>query len=146
MRMILAVAALTLGAVPVASQTRAVDETALRARVVAFEAAINTRDMAGLAALYASDADLIVIDGPLVAGRASIQAATERDWGTGSATRRITLTVTGIRFIGSDIAVINTRARFNEGPVREDRGTWIAVRQAGNWLIAALRVLPAARQ
>ena len=146
MRMILAAAVLTLCAAPVSAQARAADETALRARVTAFEVAINKRDMAGLAALYAPDADLIVIDGPTVSGRAAIQAAAQRDWGIGPATRRISLTVTNIRFVGPDVAVINTRAVFNEGPVREDRGTWIAVRQAGSWLIAALRVLPAAKQ
>ena len=77
MRMILAAAVLTLCAAPVSAQARAADETALRARVTAFEVAINKRDMAGLAALYAPDADLIVIDGPTVSGRAGIQAAAQ---------------------------------------------------------------------
>ncbi len=147
MRTFLVVAVLALGAAPVFSQSRVADETALRTRVAAFEAAINKRDMAGVAALYAPDADLIVIDGPLVTGRAAIQTTTQRDWGTGAATRRISLTVTGIRFLGSDVAIVNTRAQFNEGPVKEDRGTWVAARQpGGDWLISALRVMPAARQ
>lgn len=146
MRTFLVVAALTLGVAPVFAQSRVADETALRARVAAFEAAINKRDMAGLAALYAPDADLIVIDGLLVAGRAAIQAATQRDWAA-APTRRISLTVRGIRFLAPDIAIVNTRAQFNEGPVKEDRGTWVAVRQSsGDWLISALRVMPAARQ
>jgi uncharacterized protein (TIGR02246 family) len=144
MRTVIVVATLTLAA-PAFAQSRATDETAIRTRVTAFETAINKRDIAAVAALYAPDADLIVIDGPLATGRAAIQSATQRDWGTGSGTRRISLS-TGIRFLGSDVAIVSTRAQFNEGPVKEDRGTWIAVRQAGNWLIAALRVLPAARQ
>lgn len=145
MRTVIVVAALTL-AIPAFAQSRATDETAIRARVTAFEAAINKRDIAAVAALYAPDADLIVVDGPVATGRAAIQAATQRDWGTGSGTRRISLSVTGVRFLGSDVAIVSTRALFNEGPVKEDRGTWIAVRQAGNWLIAALRVLPAAQR
>ena len=145
MRTTVALLAMTL-AVPALAQSRAADEVALRGRVTAFETAINKRDIAAVAALYAPDADLVVVDGPVVTGRAAIQSATQRDWGSGSATRRIALSVTGIRFVGPDIAIVSTKAQFNEGPVKEDRGTWIAVREAGSWLIAALRVLPAAKQ
>ena len=74
------------------------------------------------------------------------RAATSREWST-SSTRRLSLSGASIRFLGSDVAVLNTRAHFNEGPVKEDRGTWVAVRQpSGAWLISALRVMPAARQ
>ena len=140
---LLAVVATIVIASPVFAQDRAVDEAALRTRVVAFETAFNARDGAALGALYAADADLIVVDGAHVVGRAAIEAAARRDWAA-SAARRISLTVTGIRFLSPDIAIVSTRARFNEGP-SEDRGTWIAVRQAGNWMIGALRVLPVAR-
>lgn len=141
---LLAVVAMIVIASPALTQDRAVDEAALRTRVVAFETAFNLRDGAALGALYAEDADLIIVDGAHVVGRAAIEAATRRDWAAASATRRISLTVTGIRFLSPDIAIVSTRARFNEGP-SEDRGTWIAVRRSGNWLIGALRVLPAAR-
>lgn len=143
MRLLAVVAAVAIAA-PVFAQDRTVDETALRNRVVAFETAFNARDGAALGALYAEDADLIIVDGAQVAGRSAIQAAARRDWAAASATRRMSLTVTGIRFLSPDIAIVSTRARFNEGP-SEDRGTWIAVRRSGNWLIGALRVLPAAR-
>jgi uncharacterized protein (TIGR02246 family) len=145
MRSVIAAMAFVLTVQPLAAQGRAADESALRERVAAFEAAINTRNYPVLAALYDADADLIVIDGPLVAGRTSIQAATQRDWSS-SPTRRISLQVTNIRFLGNDVALINTRAQFNEGTIREDRGTWLASRQSGQWLISALRVLPAAKQ
>lgn len=138
---------LALTATPMLPQGRTSDETALRAKVAAFEAAINKRDMSGVAALYATDADVIVSDGPLATGRAAIQAATQRDWGSAPAARRISLTVTGIRFVGSGVAIVNTRAQFSEGTLKEDRGTWVMVRQpGGDWLITALRVMPVARQ
>lgn len=143
MRLLVVVAALALAS-PALAQSRAVDEAALRGRVVAFEAAFNARDGAALGALYADDADLIIVDGAQVVGRAAIEAAARRDWAAASATRRISLTVTGIRFLSPDIAIVSTRAQFNEGP-SEDRGTWIAVRGSGRWLIGALRVMPAAR-
>lgn len=144
MRVSVVVAALAL-AVPAKAQSRAADESVLRARVAAFETAYNKRDATALGALYAMDADLIVVDGPTATGRAAIIAASQRDWASGTATRRISLTVTSIRFVGPDVAVINTRARFNEGSVREDRGTWVSVRQSGGWVMGALRVMPAAR-
>ena len=45
-------------AVPAPAQSRATDEAAIRSRVTAFEIAINKRDIATVAALYAPDADL----------------------------------------------------------------------------------------
>ena len=143
MRVLVVVAALAFGS-PALAQSRAVDEAALRGRVVAFEAAFNARDGSALGALYAEDADLIIVDGAQVVGRAAIEAAARRDWAAASPTRRMTLTVTSIRFLSADIAILSTRAQFNEGP-SEDRGTWIAVRRSGTWLIGALRVLPATR-
>jgi len=147
MRSLLVLSMLTLNVIPALSQSRTADETALRAKVAALEAGINKRDYAGVGALCTTDADVIVSDGPLASGRAAIQAANQRDWGSAPAARRITITVTGIRFVGSDVAIVNTRAQFSEGAVREDRGTWLMTRQSGgDWLIAALRVMPAARQ
>ena len=144
MRVHVVVAALFAVGSPVLAQSRAVDEAALRGRVVAFETAFNARDGSGLGALYAEDADLIVVDGAQVVGRAAIEVAARRDWAAASPTRRMTLTVTGIRFLSADIAIMSTRAQFSEG-LSEDRGTWIAVRRSGTWLIGALRVLPATR-
>ena len=143
MRVLLVVAALAF-APSVLAQSRTADEAALRGRAVAFESAFNKRDGATLGGLYAEDADLIIADGALVVGRAAIVAAARRDWAAGPPNRRMSLTVTGIRFLSPDIAIVNAWARFNEGP-SEDRGTWVAVRQPGGWLIGALRVLPAAR-
>jgi len=67
------------------------------------------------------------------------------DFATWPATRRFTLAVTGTRFLGQDVAIVETNAQFSEGPVRSTRGTWVCVRQDGKWLITALRVYPAQR-
>jgi uncharacterized protein (TIGR02246 family) len=146
MRSFLLAAALVFGITATFAQSRPADEKAIHAVSAAFETAINQRNFSAVAALYTPDADLIVHDAPIMAGRAAIQAATQRDWGSTPSTRRIALTVMGIRFISAEVAIVDSRARFNEGPVKEDRGTWIAVRQPnGAWLVAALRVMPAAR-
>ena len=145
-RLILVLTVLALLVTPALPQNKTADESALRARVGAFEAALNKRDLAAVAALFAPDADTIVNDAPLATGREAIRAALQRDWGSAPTVRRITLTVTSIRFVGSDVALVNTRAQFSEGTVKEDRGTWILAKQpGGTWLITAMRVMPKSR-
>ena len=121
------------------------DEAAIRGNVAAFEAAVNKRDVAGVVATYTLDGDFVFFDGPRVVGREAIRKWTTDDLATMPSTKRITLTVTGIRFLADDIAIAETTARFNEGEARENRGTSVFVRQNGRWLVAALRVYPAQR-
>ena len=128
---------------PLAAQDRAADEAAIRAHAVAVENAINNRDAAALVALFTPDGDEILGDGPRLVGREAMRQAQEARQAQRSPTMRFTLEVTGIRFLGQDIAIVETTARFSEGPIRANRGTWVSVRQGGKWLIAALRVYPA---
>ncbi len=99
----------------------------------------------GVVATYTLDGDFVFFDGPRVVGREAIRKWTTDDLATMPSTKRITLTVTGIRFLADDIAIAETSARFNEGEARENRGTSVFVRQNGRWLVAALRVYPAQR-
>jgi hypothetical protein len=66
--------------------------------------------------------------------------------------RRITLTVSSLRPLSPDVAVIDTlavsggrNAQGQELSTSNDRGTWVIVHRGGHWLIAALRVYPAAQ-
>ena len=127
------------------AQGRAADEAAIRAHAVAIENALNKRDAAALAVLFTPDGDEINGDGPRIVGREAMRQADGVELAKWSPTMRFSLAVTGIRFLGPDTAIVETLARFNEGPVRSNRGTWVAVRQGGKWLIAALRVYPAQR-
>jgi uncharacterized protein (TIGR02246 family) len=145
MRSIIVALAVVCGAGTLSAQSRAADEAAIRAHTVAIENAINKRDAVALVALFAPDADEIQGDGPRVAGRDAMRQAQEADLATWPPTRRFSLAVTGIRFLSPDIAIVDTAARFNEGPVRANRATSVVVRQAGKWLIATLRVYPAQR-
>jgi len=125
------------------AQSRATDEAAIRAHAVAIESAINKRDVAAVVALFTPDGDEINGDGPRVAGREAMRQAQVADFAKWPATMRFTLAVTGIRYLGQDVAIVETTAQFSEGAVRSNRGTWVSVRQGGKWLIAALRVYPA---
>jgi uncharacterized protein (TIGR02246 family) len=145
MRIAIGVLAIAVSTAPVSGQARPADEVAVRARVTALETAINQRDAAGYAALFAPDGDSIVLDAAPLQGRAAIQASVAQAWAT-TPNRRASITPTAVRFITADVAVVNTLARFTvNGTTTEDRGTWILHRQDGVWLIAALRVLPALR-
>ena len=115
------------------------------AHIMAAVDAINRRDVAGWAALFTRDADVIILNEPRVEGRAAIQALAATNW-AGAPNERAVITPTGIRFLGSDVAIVNTAARFTGGAApAEDRGTWVLQRQAGRWLATALRVMPAER-
>jgi uncharacterized protein (TIGR02246 family) len=144
LRRILVVALLCSGATGGAFGASA-DEAGIRANVAAFETAWNKRDMGGVAATYAPDGDVVVFDGPRVTGREAIRKMMEAELSTTPASKRISLTVISIRVIGQDVAIADTVARFNEGPVQENRGTSVLVRRGGTWLIAALRVFAAQR-
>ena len=145
MRVIFTMLAITVIAAPANAQDRAADEAAVRARITAAVDAINRRDAAGWAALFTPDADVIVLNEPRVAGRAAIQAVAAKNWAA-TPNERAAITPTAIRFLGSDIAIVNTAARFTGGAApMEDRGTWVLQRKAGSWVATALRVMPAVR-
>ena len=118
-------------------------DAAFRTHAAAYAAAMNKHDAAALAALYTPDADVVVNDGPRVIGRAAITADAQKMFDTWPAARKFSLMVVTSRMLTPDIAIVETAATFSEGPVKTDRGTWVAVRKDGKWLIAALRVFPA---
>lgn len=146
MRTVLVLAVLLLNSALLYAQGSNRAETAIRTRVSALETAWNKRDAAAIAAMYSADGDAIIMDAPVFTGRAALQVAAAHDISTQAPTLRISITPTSIRFLRSDVAIVNTIARFNEGAGKEDRGTWVLVRRKGEWLIAALRVLPAERK
>jgi uncharacterized protein (TIGR02246 family) len=126
-----------------ADQDRAADEAAIRAVVAAYETAVNQRDAAAVAGLYTRDADLIIYDGPRLAGREAIRQTLESNYTTLTPTWKINISVNSIRFLAPDKAIVETVATFNEGSIRKDRGTAVMVREGDRWLYAALRVYAA---
>jgi uncharacterized protein (TIGR02246 family) len=121
------------------------DEAAIRANVSAYETAWNKRDASGVVATYTPDADVVIFDSPRAAGHEAIRKTLEAGFATTPASTRITLSVTSIRQLSQDVAIAETLAKFNEGAVRENRGTSVLVRHGGRWLVTALRVYPAQR-
>jgi uncharacterized protein (TIGR02246 family) len=129
---------------PALAQTYTRDEAAIRKSVAAFEAAVNRRDARAVAGLFSPTGDYLFFDSPLIVGRDSIEKATQAlsRW---PSTRRFSLEITSIRFLGSDIALVETLAHFSEGEMTSNRGTALMTRRDGKWFWEALRVYPAQR-
>src|SRR5262245_45014930 len=99
MRAIVAVLAMVCGASALAIQTSGGDQAAIRTQIASYAAAVNARDAASVAALYAPDGDMILGDGPRVSGREDIRKAVAADLRTMPAVQRIVLTVVTLRLL-----------------------------------------------
>jgi uncharacterized protein (TIGR02246 family) len=120
----------------------------LRLFVDAYEAAFNNHDPSAVSAFYRNDADIIVRNGPLIHGSQAIE-----DWWRAYFSRprpyRALLIVDEISMINPDVALLNVvatgvplKSEGAQSRLRYARARWVVVREAGEWLIAALRVLP----
>jgi uncharacterized protein (TIGR02246 family) len=141
----LALCLLLLPTAPVLAQARPPDEAGIRKSVAAFAAAVNQRDARVFAGLFTRDADLVYFDSPRVVGRDSIAKDLNEAMASWPSNRRFSLEVTNIRFLGADLALVETLARFSEGEMTSNRGTALMARRDGKWLWEALRVYPAQR-
>jgi len=121
----------------------------IRAFVAAYGDAWDAHDPGAISALYRDDAELIVRDSPLVAGREAIEAWWEAYFSESRA-YRVLLIIDDIRLIAPDVALLNitaTGASPQEAaevstPVRYARATWVITRKGDEWRIAQLLVLP----
>jgi uncharacterized protein (TIGR02246 family) len=121
----------------------------LSARVNQYIAAWNTHDSEDLAQFFTADADMIMGNGPILGGRTAIQEWWRDYFAVQESERTLTIDVVATRAIGTDVALVNVRTttggRTREGLEllpRRARGTWILVRQDGEWLISAMRGMP----
>ncbi len=120
----------------------------IRVFVDAYEAAFNNHDPDAVSAFFRNDADIIVRNSSLIQGSAAIKEWW-RDYFSRPRPYRALFIIDGIRMIDSDVALLNIIATGNplngesdQQSLRYARGTWILVKEAGDWLIAALRVVP----
>lgn len=120
----------------------------IRAFVAAYEDTFNTHDPSAVSAFYTDDADIVIRNSPVIHGRQAIL-----DWWrtyfSQPRTYRAILIIDEIRMMAPTVAIVNfiatgagPQADAEPSPVRYTRATWVIVREEGEWLIAALRVLP----
>ncbi len=144
MRFALAALLLTAATNDTSAQAPTSQEAAIRAQYAAVGAAINKRDAGAVASFFTVDGDEIFFDQARHTGRDVIRANAQQAYAGWTTTQRFTLTVTSIRMLGPDVALVESLATFSEGEIKSNRGTAVMVRQNGRWLIAALRVYAAA--
>lgn len=121
----------------------------LRAKVNKYIASWDTHDAAVLAGHFTFDADMIMGNEPILGDRPAIQGWWRDYFAVQEPGRGLTIEVLSARAITSDVALLNVRTttggRTPQGlelPARKARGTWVLVRQEGNWLISAMRGMP----
>jgi uncharacterized protein (TIGR02246 family) len=132
-----------IGSSPLWSQSR--DEEAVREMVKRYLDARDRGDEAGVRALFTEDADQLVSSGEWRRGRDTIVTGTLASTKRSGGTRRIT--VETIRFLTKDVALADGRYEITGSQTQADRRMWstfLMVRQADGWRIAAIRnMLPA---
>jgi len=117
------------------------DSSAIRALLQAYEAAINRRDVEAAIATYLPDADVWVVGYERIVGRDAIRQNEERAVGT-PGFQAWSASVDAIRFIGADVAVVESSGAVTIADNRiAERITWIVHRTAAGWRIAAVRIM-----
>jgi uncharacterized protein (TIGR02246 family) len=117
------------------------DSSAIRALLQTYEAAINRRDVAAATATYMPDADVWVVGYDRIVGLEAIRKNEERAVGM-PGFQAWTTSVDAIRFIGTDVAVVESSGAVSIGGNRiAERITWIVGRTEAGWRIAAVRIM-----
>lgn len=116
--------------------------------VTDFEKVFNEHDPSAVSAFFRDNADIIVLNGPLIHGKGAIQ----NFWGnyfSKPGNYRAWFTIDHIRAISNDVIQINLAStgaipgtKENSESLRRSRSTWFLVRESDRWQIDALRVLP----
>ncbi len=123
------------------------DEEALRKMQEGFAAAWNQHDAAAMSMFWAEDGDWVGPDGNLVQGRVAVEnylaESHTGDW----ATSKLSVKVTGIRFLKPDVAVVNAEQEISGArdeldkplPAQKVVATSVLVKKDGKWQTAVYR-------
>ena len=112
-----------------------------------YEAAWQFHDAKQLAAFFSADCDMIVGVQPRVSGRAAIEQWWNNYFSRLDSGRMIKISIDSVRLLRPDVALLNVdtitagiHSETNEAlERRKARGTWLVIRDDGEWEIAALR-------
>ena len=120
------------------------DDRAVREVVRRYVAAREARDEKAVAALFTADADQLVSSGEWRQGREQVVSGSLAS--TAQSGGKRTIDVERVRSLSKDVAVADGRYAITgvEGGDRRMWSTFVMVREAGGWRIAAIRnMLPA---
>jgi uncharacterized protein (TIGR02246 family) len=121
----------------------------LGARAAQYIATWNTHDSEALARYFTPDADMIMGNGPILFGRGAIDIWWREYFAVQESDRELTIDILSTRSITEDVALLNVlttiggqTAQDQLLPPRKARGTWVLVRQGGEWQISSMRGMP----
>jgi len=140
---------LLAGGVSAAAAQSSAPPQDLRETVDRYVAAWNAHDSSVLAGSFTADADMIMGNGPILSGRPAVEHWWREYFAVQEPERKLTIEMLSTREVTGDVAMLNVRTttdgRTMQGTdliARRARGTWVLVRQGGDWLIAAMRGMP----
>lgn len=127
-----------------ATNTRAVDEAAIRENVRLMEAGWNTKEGALFAKPFAEDADYVVINGRYLQGREAIEKAHQQIFNTVFRNTTLRLTVKQVRFLRPDVAVVHVTGHRDATENEKDLVsgafmTLVMTRDKQGWRIVAFQ-------
>ena len=145
MKRLLPLALLLIVSSQTSSQASEVNE--LQEFIKQYEDTWQSHDAERLGDLFADDSDMIAGIQPRIIGREAIVAWWNRYFSLIDSGRLLSISVESIRFLSSDIALINvatttggTHSETDELlESRKARGTWVVTREVGGWRISVLR-------
>ena len=123
------------------------DEEALRQAQEQFAAAWGQHDATAMTALWAEDGDWVGPDGNLVQGRAAVENYLAENHTGDWATSKLSVKVTGIRFLKPDVAVVNMAQEISGArdwfdkplPAQKVVATSVLVKKDGKWQTSVYR-------
>jgi uncharacterized protein (TIGR02246 family) len=118
------------------------EEQAVRRVVADFAGAINRGDAKAFAALFAEDADFVVITGKYLKGRNEIVTYHARLFADDFQGSHLDVTSVAIRFLHTDVAVARVATKRTENGGKEMRTSFpmfVLTKQGESWLIAAVQ-------
>jgi uncharacterized protein (TIGR02246 family) len=142
---VVALAVYASGSAQAPTGSPSAEDLAVRAIVRRYVDGREAGDPKAVAALFTADADQLVSSGEWRLGRDNVVTGSLASSAQGGGTRRIE--VERVRFVSRDVAIADGRYSITglEAGDRRMWSTFVMVKEAGEWRIAAIRnMLPAA--
>lgn len=129
------------------ARSHVTDETAIRTLIASFTTRWHNSDAQGLSRFWIPDGDFVNPSGTVLKGRQEIASFYAQAFSMGYGGSTAKTTIDQIRFLGSDIAVIDGEFEIIGAPLREQRGlaaekgryTAIVEKVSGRWFIVSNR-------